>query len=351
MAGTVAEKLTSRGQNNFNLIRLLAATGVIITHSYSLLGRPENDILAVVTKGLLSFSRLGVYVFFVISGFLVAQSFERSKTVLSFFWKRFLRILPALAAVLLSTVFILGAIVTTNSLADYFDSYSTWRYLGGLTLYRISYLLPGVFTNNPYPQAVNGSLWTLPHEWTCYVILALLLWWGKFKKEIIFLAIFILLFFRIYGDGELVDGTIPLLLLNGKQLVNFALYFFGGTLAYLYRDKIVFNKWITLFFILAFVFSVGHRLGPYLLFLVVTYFTLGLAVLPIPGRNFFDERDYSYVLYIYAFPIQQTLVYYFLPHLQVASLAVLAWLAAMPLAIISWHIIEKPCLRLKSKIL
>ena len=96
----MSDPLITRTSNNFNLLRLLAAFGVIITHSYTLLGFAEKDLLTKMTNGLLSFSRLGVYVFFVISGFLVANSLWNSKNTASFFWKRFLRIFPALFVVL-----------------------------------------------------------------------------------------------------------------------------------------------------------------------------------------------------------------------------------------------------------
>ena len=86
----------------------MATVGVVVTHSYALLGLPEKDFLTKVTNSLLSFSRLGVYAFFVISGFLIANSLWHSENIKSFFWKRFLRIFPALIVVISITTFIVG---------------------------------------------------------------------------------------------------------------------------------------------------------------------------------------------------------------------------------------------------
>jgi peptidoglycan/LPS O-acetylase OafA/YrhL len=351
MMENVGDKLTSRTQNNFNLIRLLAASAVIITHSYSLLGLPENDILTRASHGVLSFSRLGVYVFFIISGFLITQSLERSRSLLSFFWKRCLRIFPALAVVLVLSVFILGPLITTAGVKEYFSSYSTWRYLGGITLYRITYMLPGVFGDNFYRNAVNGSIWTLPYEWTCYLVLAGLLFWLKKKSwAVVSLALVIAVLLHQFGGKNFLNATIPVLLLNVGQFLNYLIFFLVGAGAYIFRQYLSFSK-ISLSIALGLLVAAFYLLHSInILYFVLTYLILWLAVLPLPGRKYWLERDYSYGLYIYAFPVQQIVAHYWGAFLGVAGFAVMAWLATMPLAILSWHWVERPALRLKSRL-
>ena len=347
MSELIGNKLIDRKQNNFNFIRLLAAAGVVITHSYSLLGFPEYDFLYKITHGLLSFSRLGVNTFFIISGFLIAQSLEHSQSFFSFLGKRFLRILPALGVVLILSVLVLGPLVTNLNLQDYFSRYSTWRYLGGITLYKITYTLPGVFVNNPYPNAVNGSLWTLPYEWTCYMVLTCFFILFKNKKywSLVIFTGLILLFKILFKNWS---AVIPVVSLDVKQLVNFSLPFFIGASAYVYRNYLKLSLLGVIISILILYFSFGTKYSGSILYFVLAYIILWVAILPIYGRKFFVNKDYSYGLYIYAFPVQQLLIYY-LKDLNIFSLTLLTFICTLPLAILSWHLIEKPVLKLKTK--
>lgn len=165
--------------NNFDFLRLLAASMVVFSHSFDLL-TPSNRVmtngepLRVLTDGQMSFGSLGVAIFFCLSGYLITQSLFRSSSYKTYFIKRSLRIFPALILDLLIAVFIWGAIVTRFSLYEYFTNPLTYRYLLNAGLYRISYVLPGVFENNVFGNTVNGSLWTLPYEFTCYLGIAIL---------------------------------------------------------------------------------------------------------------------------------------------------------------------------------
>ena len=84
------EKTTLRNNNNFDFLRLLFATFVIITHSYPLTGAPEIDWLNQLTEKQLTFSYIGVRGFFIISGYLIFESLIRSETLASYAKKRHL---------------------------------------------------------------------------------------------------------------------------------------------------------------------------------------------------------------------------------------------------------------------
>lgn len=347
MIQEAVNRLTDKNKNNFNLIRLLATVGVIITHSYALLGKPENDFLARLSNGLLSFSRLGVYTFFIISGFLITQSLERSSSIFSFYWKRFLRIFPALFVVIFLSVFVLGFFLTDLNFGEYFKNPITYRYLGGVTLYRLTFDLPGVFKENPLPSTVNGSLWTLPYEWTCYFFLSCLVLLVKKRKNFLLLSSFFLLMFARWFWRDNLDKMIPILLINLNHLLNYSLFFFSGIVAYVYKDLLKFSWPLALLCIFLIFINSTKIWGIYILYCLLAYLILYLAIIKLPWQNFLVGRDYSYGLYIWAFPVQQILVKFFFPGLNIYTLAFLTFLCTMPLAILSWHLIEKPCLKFK----
>lgn len=156
------------GRNNhFNLIRMLAATGVLVSHAFPLaLGRgavdPFTDFLGV-TLGTFC-----VYVFFVLSGFFIASSYERSLVWREFIRARALRLFPALGVCLLITI-LAGSFITTELTTEFAIesiSYFFWNF----TLFYGQTNLPGVFENNPFSGTINGSLWTLNFEFLCYML-------------------------------------------------------------------------------------------------------------------------------------------------------------------------------------
>ena len=153
--------------NSFDLLRVLAAVAVIFHHVAPLSGRPIVRLFST------DFGELGVGVFFVISGYLVTASWRRTPALWPFLKKRLLRIEPALAVSLAVTALVFGAYATSLPLADYFRTPQVWLYVArNALLYPVTYDLPGVFAHNPLPLQVNGSLWTLRLEFTCYLAVA-----------------------------------------------------------------------------------------------------------------------------------------------------------------------------------
>ena len=173
-------ELSKGRDNNLHLLRICAALAVLASHSWALAtGNGTLEPLRALTG--MSLGSLSVDVFFVASGFLVTASLLTRSNAIDFFWARCLRIYPALMVVILLTVLVLGPALTSLPLRDYLTAYGTRSYLltNGLMVTDARYFLPGVFENNPYPGAINGSLWTLPLELRMYAMLLggwLLLW-------------------------------------------------------------------------------------------------------------------------------------------------------------------------------
>ena len=160
MAESLSKKVSERN-DNFQLLRFLAASMVVIGHSFILSsGQYFSDPLS--QSRHFALGELAVNVFFFTSGFLVIGSLFRNKSVLAFVWARVLRIYPALAVAVLFSVFIVGACFSSLPIQEYLVNPDVWNYLFRniiLVSPQIPALLPGVFEGNPMPTPlVNGSL-------------------------------------------------------------------------------------------------------------------------------------------------------------------------------------------------
>jgi peptidoglycan/LPS O-acetylase OafA/YrhL len=336
LRGRNIEDLMSERKNNFDFIRFVAATLVIFSHSYPLtIGNNGSEPFGTVTRGDMTFGELAVSIFFVISGFLITQSFDRSKNVFYYAKARMLRIFPALIVVVLLSIFILGPIFTNLSVRNYFMNPQTANYLKTITLYWVQYNLPGVFLSNTYPGAINGSLWTLWYEFFFYIVVAVLGVTKLLRKEVV-IAGFIL-------------STILYHFGRANFYADLFRYFSAGMLVYLFRKQIVHNGWIAFISFMAIALTIrsGHHFsyfftifGSYLIF----YLSYSQKV---KLHHFGKYGDFSYGLYIYAFAVQQTLMALFHNHMSHLENFLLAFPISLMFAFLSWHIVEKNALKLK----
>ena len=129
---------THQESNQFNFLRFFAAFLVFFGHGYVLIGSHPNTVLT---------HSLGVYIFFAISGYLISMSWDKDPSLIRFFIRRSTRIFPALIVCILLSVFILGPVLTTLTIKEYFSNYATLFYLSNIFLF-VSYYLPGVFEHN-----------------------------------------------------------------------------------------------------------------------------------------------------------------------------------------------------------
>ena len=162
------ERPSNNRENNFAVLRLVAALMVIAGHMSHLLA---TSVPTLFDRPIHS---LGVYVFFLIGGYLISKSWLSDPHPLRYAVKRFMRIWPPLAMFVLCATFLVGPLLSWLPAGEYYAHPRTWDYLANLRL-DIRYALPGVFDQNPYPHAVNGSLWTLPVEVLMYVLVPILL--------------------------------------------------------------------------------------------------------------------------------------------------------------------------------
>jgi len=260
---------------------------------------------------------------------------------------RILRIFPALVAHVLFLILIIGPLSTNLSLGEFFSSLDVWKQpLLVLTFIDTDVIMPGVFAGND-EQIASGALWTLRYELMAYIATALAFSLGLMKRKWMILAQFVIpscmwLLSQKFGIYETLPATL-------QNLLRFGIAYGLGATLYAYRDRISFN--------LVGVIAMGlfaYLLGKTPLVEVSTnmflaYILMFFAYVKAPKFNFLRKlSDVSYGIYIYHWCVLQ-LAFEYWPELSVAQLVAIALPVSYILATISWHWIEKPMLKSKSK--
>lgn len=336
--------------NNFTLLRLLAAMTVLYSHSYVLslgAGGGENIFNNFIIKYWgESIDALAVNLFFVTSGFLITASYLHRDNLLAFIEARILRIYPGLIVAVLFCVFVVGPFVTTGSVSDYFSSPTTWSYLknNSFLLKGVQFNLPSVFIGNPYPISVNGSLWTLPIEIWMYLCVATLGSLSLLKGDKAFNAIFLILCLMYAQSSS------TFFIMSEPRNAQLALLFFLGGFFYVNRSKIPLSL-VGLIFLFILAYSTKHYyFFGFLKTVIFAYAVLFLALHPKLRLPSMDRwGDISYGLYIYAFPVQQTIAY-LIPQVKPFNMFIMSTAITVMLATLSWRSVEKPALKFKGKI-
>jgi len=267
---------------------------------------------------------------------------------------RGLRILPALIVAVLFSSFIIGLYFSVLPYEKYLLNTDVYKFIfkNILLFAGIDYNLPGVFNNNPYPNAINGSLWSLPYEvkmYVCMVIISVLVTWINKKINIASTRVIYFYLAMIFLSISLISDHLGLY--SGKFIHLFYMFFIGVAF-YINRDKVPLN---TIVFLVLFLILVLSSCNEYLFNLVyklvIPYLVLFIAYVPSGViRKFNRYGDYSYGIYIYAFPIQQAFVAV-LPNIEVNEMMLYSFLTTMIFSTLSWRYIEKPSLSLKKTFL
>lgn len=333
--------------NNLDALRLLGAVLVIIGHAYHLMHRELETPWAFGYP----VHTLGVVIFFSISGYLICASWTRKRSIVPYMAARCLRIFPGLIAVVLVTMFVLGPLVTTLAVRDYFASDNFGTYASNIWLLP-QYALPGVFNDLPYPNAVNGSLWTLPAEFFCYLVVPLVcVRWIGVRVPVLFGLLGVSLYLsQVAAEASpIIYGT------RLSEAASMWVFFVAGSLLRTAQERVpgLFRADAAVLALLGHVAMTALLPTAVLwmswLFLPYAIITAGLTSTPVVRRAA-RFGDLSYGLYLWAFPVQQVVILTFgslrmginLPVVTALSLA-LAW--------VSWHVVEGPSMRLKDALL
>ncbi len=342
---TIFDEMRNAGPTTagFDYLRIGLALAVLIWHSV-IISTGSAALDQSLWSGPFRFLPAAILpMFFALSGFLVAGSLTRTRTH-QFIALRVLRLVPALAVEVTLSALLLGAAFTTLPLREYLLSPELWRYFGNI-VGLVHFTLPGVFQNNPVPGLVNFQLWTIPFELECYAALVILSLANLLRNPRAFIEAIALLSLGATAFALLVSPVSPVDHVPGRVLV---LSFLAAVGLHLYRDKIPYSPVLGAGAAFASAVLLQIPNASYLAPLPVAYLTVWLGLMRPPKIPF---GDLSYGVYLFHFPIEQSIMHLF-P--RVACWWLLTLMALPPTlacAWLSWTCVEHPILSRKMRAL
>lgn len=336
--------------NSFDLLRFVLAALVVLLHCYVLGGLASAPGERFISARL---GPLAVPGFFAISGFLITRSYVQSSSLVRYLWQRGVRILPAYWTCLLLTAGVLAPLMywlDCGSLSGFAAvKPSALSYVAkNWTLIKQSQgEIAGFWSELPVPRVLNGSLWSLPYEVKCYLLVAALGIAGVLRRQRIVLAMW-LAAWGLLAWNHVVPGAAAraMPLFRDLNLLTLLVWFLGGAAFFLFRERIPFDHRLAALLAVATAWAMlGGR--PAVIAPLTVPYLLFWAAAALPCRRFGRYGDFSYGLYIYAFPVQQMLTYFGLNAWGLGPYFALSLMCTLPLAVGSYYCIERPALRLK----
>ena len=338
--------------NNFDFLRFALATLVILSHSWDLLNGRESNPVLLASRGQTELGSVAVDGFFVLSGFLITMSFVNSRSVLDYLRRRVFRIYPGyLMAAVVSLVFFAPLAMLFSR--DYWHWVEPGTFLIRLPFLR-TFWISDTFIHNHWPY-VNSPIWTIQHEFVCYLLIAVLGTVGILRHRGLLVALFVPIYvfnliqlpwkLYIYNWQELPVGGAP------DYYPRFWTYYLAGALAFLYRDRIRFNLLGVVVSVAAILVTaaMGRGLDAVMPF-AFTYILLSLAFFQrIRLQHWAKYGDVSYGLYLYGWPVQQSLIFLCKSWINPALLFAMALPSGLVFAVASWYLVERHFLRFKSR--
>ena len=332
--------------NNFDLIRLIAALEVAIGHTLFHL-KCNNSIFPEIG---IKFPFPGVFVFFVISGFLIASSYDRNPQLFKYIKNRLLRIVPALWTAFFLIFIVLGYFGYLNNETLSLPQFWGWV-IGQLTLFQ--YYTPDILRTFGV-SCPNGSLWTIPIEFIFYLLLPVLIYIFRKRKNLglilsSILSVIINVLLAKYNDGGLVYKLI------GCSVIPWLYCFLMGCLLYYNWDKL--KKYIegkALIYIITYLIFVNvfsgpsysiHSISNIIASIILAIMTISLAYTKPKFGSFLHGFDISYGLYVYHMVVVNTFVQLGLTGNIIYAVFALA--ISIFIAMLSWKYIESKALNLK----
>ena len=330
----------SNRSNNLSIVRTIAAISVVFCHALVLDDGKTYDVLGLFNSGL--FGQLAVAVFFGLSGFLITQSYEKSKSPSKFMEARVLRIFPGL---------IYTTVLTILLVCLFGNKMPGFRYAGEFFYKSLKMSLDSMgdyFISNPF-NAVNGSLWTLETEFKYYIVTMGLGWIGLSSRRywLLLLAAVVSI---LYAQGNVIGSVFFDYVLGvgptaGEAYLNLAACFFFGMMAFHFKEYVPISIVVAVVLLSANWFFSNWALQS----LTWTYAAFVVGFHPkLYISRLRDIDDLSYGIYITSFPIQQLLVMNF-SGLKGYSLFFVSLALTIIASWISWRYVEERALQYRGR--
>ncbi|OBH16484.1 acyltransferase [Mycobacterium sp. E1715] len=335
--------------NALNAWRLVLAISVILGHSFTLTGHhlPAGMVGHLLGAG-------GVDGFFAVSGFLITASWLRHPHIRDYLVARALRILPGFYVCLVVTAFVvapIGVHIQGGSAVKLLLSSAPFDYvLMNSAVATLKVDVGGTPTGIPYPGTWNSSLWTLMFELACYLAVAAIGVAGLASRRWVSPAILVVAVAAEVLSPPMAIGQ-PMASQFAAASARFAVMFAAGALLYQWRDKIP-ARW-SLVWVCVVVVALGGTLLPHHRLLggiPLAYAIIASGAL-LQSKRLRLRTDLSYGVYIYGFPVQQLLMISWVGVPTPIVHAGVATIATLPLAALSWFLVEKPAMSLKAQLL
>jgi peptidoglycan/LPS O-acetylase OafA/YrhL len=333
-----------RHANNFDLLRLIFAVMVILSHSFVLIdGNNDRDPLTFFFHGI-TLGEFAVDGFFLLSGYLIVQSWSMRPDPVAFMKKRVLRIYPGFIVAALISALVVGPL--GSDAVQYFSDLKIGKLLKSMLFLKVP-AVPPAFNGLPYPT-VNGSMWTIFFEFACYAAVMVLGMMGAIRTRRAWLAITLMLF--VLGIIHKATHVFPEENFY-LPIIRFSNFFFAGGCFYLFSEKMRFKPWLALLCGVLLIIGISNKnmpelilaiAGGYLLFYIAFYQSTTLA-------QFMSLPDVSYGVYLYGWPVQKLLLWY-VPSISSWILFPLSCAVALILGFMSWHFVERPFMEMKTLI-
>jgi peptidoglycan/LPS O-acetylase OafA/YrhL len=336
---------------NFNALRLIAASSVVFSHAFLIAtGSEETEPLYFTGRVTAIY---GVFLFFILSGFLVTESAKHSNSLFDYLRKRFLRIAPAFVVSTLLITYVVCPLFSTDGAWNFIQQGSTLKeVLLALFFHTDSLYFENVTFYPPsgeasyLPHVANGVLWTIRLEVLSYVFVGLLMVFSLLKNRGQLIAVAL-------ASGFAVISLVYMNSVSSKWLVVFlfvAPSFCCGIAMNLLVGIHQPRNWIAGLFLLSFIPALYYGVLPQAFPFIVAYPLIWLGSVRFPPFAWIGEKsDISYGMYLYGWPITMLLRAAVGDGLSGYEMALLALPLTAIVALFSWHLVEEPALRLKKK--
>lgn len=335
-------------RNNFDLLRLFFAITVIFCHCFTLKGSDWEPIAAYLHYGYGGL--LAVYGFLVISGFLVTRSLcERNLD--DYVFARVARVVPGLALISVVEVFVIGLSFTKDRVWI-FLTYVGFTHLSNVTVFGLDSQLYSVFPDTNPPWLMNGSLWTIPIECSFYIILPIVMLTLGLRRSVLPLFVISVLAHPVnkyFGLSYAAQGASIVTNVHVFPFVDLASYFFAGAAAWMARDRIPFSLGMLALNVIGLYAGSQADLSDICLKLFLPYVVLYASMAGGLGSRLKRAvGDLSYGTYLFGFPVTLSVIAV-RGGLSIRSTFAVTLVITLACAWLSWHLVEQPCLRLKSR--